>query len=221
MERVNFYVDGFNYYFGLKDMKRIDSDWRKFYWLDYVKFFQHFIGGNQTLQKVIYFAAPPPPEPPPIGYQGRKRQSILFRANQLLNPNQFEVVMGKFYKKMLTCKVCKAKYTAYEEKDTDVNIATRLIGDCTLDNVDTLVLVTADSDLVPPLKFIRQHYPNKNIRVYFPPANFSVGLEEFMKSCKKPIVRLERSKVKFFNSIMPDTVTASGKTLTIPAKWKT
>jgi len=49
MERVSFYVDGFNFYHGLKRLKIADCDWQKFYWLDFVKFFQHFIGENQVL----------------------------------------------------------------------------------------------------------------------------------------------------------------------------
>ena len=74
-ERVNFYVDGFNFYYGLKNMKVIDNKWLKFYWLDYVKFFDHFIGENQILQKVIYFAAPPPFE-----MDMQNRQKTLFNA---------------------------------------------------------------------------------------------------------------------------------------------
>jgi len=81
-------------------------------------------------------------------------------------------------------------------------------------------LVSADSDLLPPLQFIKERHPQKNIRVYFPPSNFSVALNNFMKSCKKPIIRLERSKMKFANSIMPDIVTKDGITYTIPPKWK-
>jgi len=215
MERVSFYVDGFNFYYGLKDMRKIDADWQKFYWLNYVKFFSHFIGENQILQKVIYFAAPPP-----FDVHGGNRQSILFRANKLLNPTTFEVVKGQFYKKSITCKVCKSDFTVYEEKRTDVNIAVRLLGDCSIDNVDTLVLVSADSDLVPPLQFIKSRHPDKNIRVYFPPDYFSVALDNFMKSCKKPTVRLERNKQKFSHSIMPDVVTVGEKSVTIPEKWK-
>ena len=215
MERVSFYVDGFNLYYGLKDMKKVDSDWRKFYWLDYVKFFQHFVGVNQTLQKVVYFAAPPP-----FDSQGIVRQRILFNANKLLNQSKFELVMGQFYQKNITCKVCKSIFTVSEEKRTDVNIAVRIVGDCALDNVDTIVLVSADSDLVPPLQFIKKYFPDKQIRVYFPPSYFSVALNNFMNTCKKPVVRLERSKAKFFKSIMPDTVAAAGKTFTIPPHWK-
>ena len=213
MERVNFYVDGFNFYYGLKRLKGIDDDWQKFYWLDYIKFFEHFIGNNQVLQKVYYFTAPP------LSLQKSNRQTVLFDANLLLNGSRFEVVRGQFYEKQLICPVCNNKYTKPEEKRTDVNIAVQMMGDCSLNNVDTLVLVCADSDLVPPLQFIKKHYPEKRIRIYFPPDNFSGALRDFMKANKGNVIRLEKSKIKFLNSVMPETVTVNGKSCTIPPKW--
>ena len=214
MERVNFYVDGFNFYHGLKRLRNTDSDWQKCYWLDFIKFFQYFIGENQILQKVYYFTAPP------LQLDKSNRQSNLFEANKLLNGNRFEVVKGQFYEKQVTCKVCKAKYTIAEEKRTDVNIAVRMLGDCSIDNVDTLVLVSADSDIIPPLQFIKENYPNKKIRVYFPPDLSSGALSNLLREDNKKVVRLGKSKGKFLNSIMPDDVTADGFTFSIPAKWK-
>jgi len=95
MERVSFYVDGFNFYHGLKRLKIADSDWQKFYWMDFVKFFQHFIGENQILQKVYYFTAPP------LKPHKSNRQSELLEANKALNGNRFEVVKGQFMKNKL------------------------------------------------------------------------------------------------------------------------
>ena len=139
MERVNFYIDGFNFYYGLKRLKKNDVDWQKFYWLDFVKFFEHFLGENQVLQKVYYFTAPP------LKVQKSNRQGLLFDANYMLNGKRFEVIKGQFYEKQLVCPVCNSSYTRPEEKRTDVNISVRMMGDCSLNNVDTLVLVCADS----------------------------------------------------------------------------
>jgi len=108
----------------------------------------------------------------------------------------------------------------YEEKRTDVNIGTRLIGDCHLDIVDTLVLVSADSDLISPLQFIKEHFPTKKIRVYFPPDLNSSALASLMRAENKKVVRLEYSKPKFLNSVMPDIITANASTFSIPDKWK-
>jgi uncharacterized LabA/DUF88 family protein len=214
MERVNFYIDGFNFYYGIKRLKERDPDWKLFYWLDLVKLFEHFIGENQVLQKVYYFTASP------LREQKKQRQNIFLRANKLLNGNRFEVVKGKFYEKNIDCPLCKGYFVRPEEKRTDVNISVRMMGDCALDNADTLVLVCADSDLVPPLQFIKEHYPDKKIKVYFPPDNFSSDLYNFIKNNKGKVVKLENSKGRFSHSIMPDVVSKDGQTVTIPEKWK-
>ena len=214
MQRVNFYVDGFNLYYGLRRLKRVDVDWQKFYWIYFVKLFEHFIGDSQVLQQVYYFTASP------LKIQKSNRQTVLFDVNHALNGNRFEIVRGMFYEKEYKCPVCSSITIRPEEKRTDVNIAVQMMGDCALNKVDTLVLVCADSDLIPPLQFIKQHYPDKKIKVYFPPDNFSGALRDFMRANKGKVVMLEKSKIKFFNSIMPDTVTKNGVTYTIPPKWK-
>jgi len=214
MERVNFYVDGYNFYHGLRRLKYMDSDWQKFYWLDFIKFFNHFIGQNQLLQKVYYFTAPP------LQPDKNDRQNKLLEANKALNGNFFEVVRGQFYEKQVKCRLCKGTYTIAEEKRTDVNISVQLMADCSINNVDTIVLVSADSDFMPPLQFIKEHYPEKKIRVYFPPDLNSGALSAFMRADNKKVIRLENSKVKFQNSILPDTVSADNLTFTIPPKWQ-
>ena len=214
MERVNYYVDGYNFYYGLRSQKETDLEWKKFYWLDFVKFFGHFINENQLLQKVYYFSAPP------IALDESNRQRILFKANQLLNPSRFEVIKGVFFEKEVTCKVCHAPYKVAVEKRTDVNIAVQMVGDCALDNVDTVVLVSADSDLLPPLQFIKKHYPQKKVKVYFPPGNYSSALLGFIKSNKGKVLMLENSRQRFIRSVMPDVVSKDGITFSIPPKWR-
>ena len=201
-------------------MKKIDSDWQKFYWLDFVNLFEQFLGENQFLQKVVYFAAQTPLDAQGNAH-GRQRQNLLFRANRLLYPDRFELVMGQFIQKDITCRICRQKFSVPEEKQTDVNIAVRLVLDCALNLVDTVVLVSADSDLLPPLLSIQQHFPNKNIRVYFPPSHNCRKLDYFIKDTfKKPAVHLDRNKPKFANSILPDVVSKDGKSCSIPPKWK-
>ena len=42
----------------------------------------------------------------------------------------------------------------------------------------------------------------------------------FMKAGRSNVIRLEKNKIKFNNSMMSDTVTKDGLSYTIPAKWK-
>lgn len=214
MERVTFYVDGFNFYRGLRAAKLIDNSWRITYWIDVVKLFSQFLGPNQKLVKVIYFTASS------LNENKSRRQGAFFNANKLLNSTKFEIVRGKYLKKEIECPRCKYSILRPEEKKTDVNLSIRMIGDCIQDNTDTLVLVSGDSDFIPPVEFIQKNYPDKKIRIYFPPTISSADLKNNIISHKGKIVYLANNRQKFINSIMPDVVIKDGKSYTIPLKWK-
>jgi uncharacterized LabA/DUF88 family protein len=213
-ERVTFYVDGFNFYYGLKAKKNVDRTWLQAYWIDMVKLFSQFLGEGQILEKVVYFTASP------LNADKSRRQGTLLNANRMLNGDKFEVVRGKYLKKSITCPNCNYTILRPEEKKTDVNISVRMVGDCVQDKTDILVLISGDSDLIPPIEFIQHHYPNKKVRVYFPPTISSVDLKNNIVAHKGKVVYLENNKNKFINSIISDTVTQNGKTYTIPQKWK-
>jgi uncharacterized LabA/DUF88 family protein len=213
-ERVTIYVDGFNFYYGLRAKKKIDKIWRTTYWIDIVKLFEQFLGTSQTLEKVVYFTASS------LNIDKSIRQGTFLNANKLLNNNRFELVRGKYLKKIIACPNCKYAISRPEEKKTDVNIAVRMLSDCIDNKTDVLVLVSGDSDLLPPIEFIQRKYPEKKIRVYFPPTIYSVDLKNNVKLHNGKIVFLENNFNKFQHSIMPDIVTKDGKTYTIPEKWK-
>ena len=215
MERVSFYIDGFNFFHGLRRMRSKDSDWQKFYWIDIVKLFRQFVGENQILQKVYYFSAPDH-EPDRL-----LRQRVLFQANERINGSVFEVINGMFYRKKVTCKTCFNRFFTYEEKLTDVNISINMLDDCFLNDVDTLVLVSADSDLLSTLQRINERFPGKKLRVYFPPGNTSSALMTYMRATRQKVIALEKSKRLFNNAVMPDTITTKdGSSFTVPLKWK-
>ena len=48
-KRVTVYIDGFNFYYGLRTAKQVNAKWYKGYWIDLVKFFGQFVGEGQEL----------------------------------------------------------------------------------------------------------------------------------------------------------------------------
>ena len=44
-QKVIVYVDGFNFYYGLKG----DPKWKRYYWLDIVKFFENTVGTDPSV----------------------------------------------------------------------------------------------------------------------------------------------------------------------------
>lgn len=203
-KRVIIYVDGFNFYFGLRSSK-----WKKYYWLDLVSFFLKFLKEHQILIQVNYFSAIPHD-------QGKEdRQDLFFSANKL-SP-RFKLHLGKFLEKRLLCKTCGASHITYEEKESDVRLGTAMIGDVVNDRCDVSILVSADSDLLPPIEFIREFKPAHKIFVYFPPKRFSYDLSN---KCDGHI-KLERHEEKFQRSLLPNEIIHPANQYLIkrPASW--
>lgn len=213
-QRVTFYVDGFNFYYGLKGMKRVNPEWRRFYWIDVVKLFSQFLGPEQELEKVIYFTASP------LDPDKSSRQSAFLNANSILHPDTFRIVRGKYINKNISCPHCGLAISRPEEKKTDVNLSVSMMGDCFRDATDVVALVSADTDLIPPLSFILDNFKDKTVKVYFPPTHFSYDIATFMRAHKCRIIHLENNIVKFRNAVMSDTVTDGTRSATIPDLWK-
>ncbi|MCW8314203.1 NYN domain-containing protein [Sphingobacterium sp. InxBP1] len=199
--KVNVYIDGFNFYYGLKNIK-----WKKFYWLDIVSFFELFMKPNQELNKVYYFSAKP-------HNQGQKnRQGVFFKANQR-NP-KFQLVLGKFLEKKVTFG--GKKYSTYEEKQTDVNIAVTLLRCVFTNECDSSIVVTADSDLSPAIKLAKELNPKHMIFGYMPPERTSVTLTK----CCNAILHLKSYENRFKKCILDDSLTLEdGTVLTRPVNW--
>lgn len=178
-----------------------------------VKLCESFLSEDQKLERVVYFTASP------LREDKSSRQSAFLNANKLLNGERFEIVRGKYFTKNIPCPVCKSSIPRPEEKRTDVNISVRMMADCVLDNTDTLVLISADSDLVPPLEFIQLHYKQKKLKVYFPPSDFCRDLTDNLKRHGGKPSLLEKNEKRFANAVMPDEVQKGVLKYTIPEKW--
>ncbi len=122
--------------------------------------------------------------------------------------------------KQINCPYCNGAISRPEEKKTDVNISVRIMEDCVLDRTDTIALVSADSDLVPPLEFVQRYYPQKSIKVYFPPSNYSNDLKDNLTHHRSKPVLLLKNQRRFEAAIMPDVVQNETRAYTIPDKWK-
>jgi NYN domain len=77
-------------------------------------------------------------------------------------------VMAQFKEKGRGCLSCGSRWIAHEEKETDVNIALHMLDDAYKDRFDRALLVSADSDLAPPIRMVLDRFPKKQIRVLTP-----------------------------------------------------
>ncbi len=201
-QRLIFYIDGFNLYFGLRS-----KNWKKYYWLDLVKFCEQFIRSHQELIRVNYFSAIQKS-------RGKQDRQDLFLSANKLNP-RFHLFLGKFLEKTIDHNGQKIK--TFEEKETDVHIAVQMIRDVVLDQCDTSVLISADSDLIPPIDFINEIKPTHKIFVYFPPARFSYDLKQKATN----YISLNNHEAKFKSSQFQNEIPLpNGFILKRPAEWQ-
>ena len=163
MIRVACYVDGFNLYHAIDSMCRIQRgkiDHLK--WVDLRALAQCFMDPHvHRLDSLNYFSAFMEWHP---ARETRHREYI-----KALEWSGAKAILGRFKEKDAYCKSCKSTYMAREEKESDVNIATHMVSDAYEDKFDQAFLVTNDSDLIGPMRFLRGRFPKKGIKVIAPP----------------------------------------------------
>lgn len=209
MKKVSFYIDGFNFYFGIRRSFHAHPKWGCAYWIDMVRFCESFLSDGQELEKVVYFTASP------LDPVKSSRQSAFLNANKELNSDKFEIVRGKYITKTIECPHCHFAIPRPEEKKTDVNISVRMMADCVQNKVDSIVLVSADTDLIPPLDFILKNYPQTKVKVYFPPANSSHDIRDFGRANGMKVNDLVNNAERFYRARMQNNVGA----YVIPDEW--
>ncbi len=203
--KASVYIDGFNLYYGC-------VKGTPYHWLDLAKMCQILLPKDE-IKTIKYFTAlvtPRPNDPDKL-----LRQEIYLRALGTI-PN-LEIIKGAFLSHTVTMRLAPpktgfAKVIKTEEKGSDVNIATHLLIDGFKDKYDLAIIVSNDSDLLEPIKFVREEL-GKSIGILNPQKNTSIVLEKqalFIKKIRKGVL----SKSLFPNTL----VDAKGK-FSKPSIW--
>jgi uncharacterized LabA/DUF88 family protein len=200
MNRTVFIIDGFNLYHSTRDASK-DLGGQSTKWLDIRSLcasYLHVLGRGAQLEDVYYFSALATHlEAVDPGKVNRHRALI-----ECLEDTGVRVELAKFKRKRdfccpncgkSRCGHCGERLKHYEEKETDVAIAAKLLELVFTDICDTIVLMTGDTDLVPAVKIARHWFPGKDIRFALPykrpnnvlrklaPDSFTIGKEKYAK----------------------------------------
>lgn len=200
MRRVIVYVDGFNLYHALDDLK---DDSLK--WLCLRRLAESMISEREELSSVKYFSA----------YATWIPDAYLRHRTyvQALQAEGVKFIQGKFKKKYVKCKVCRAQYHTHEEKETDVNIGIHLIRDTFEDRFDRALVISADTDMRSAIEMARNIAGSKSIDVVSPP-----GRMQRSKSLK-PLFQITKGKIR--NARLEEVYNiGGGKSVTMPAKYR-
>jgi len=183
-KRVICYIDGFNLYHSIV---ALGSDYNYLKWVNLWKLSNAYIKSlNEKLIKVYYFSA--------IASwlkDSSARHKKFIKANKSFGVTP---VLGHFKKKGRQCKKCSAKWSEHEEKQSDVNLAIYLVKHACLNNFDKAFVISADSDLCPPIDFVINDC-KKEVEILIPPNRYKITSElhnkvkayKIKKSIWKPI----------------------------------
>lgn len=193
--RVIFYVDGFNFYYGA-----IRGGPNK--WLNFERLCE-LIRPHDEVRRIHYFTAL-------VVGAGRSQQELYLSA--LATLPKLSIVVGKYKTKRVCCRVsacthggCR-NFDHWEEKRTDVSIASQILDDAYQNECDTFIVVSGDSDLVPPLHLVKARFPEKQLVVYVPTRDATRGAAYELRSAADkhrdfPLAPLQKAH---FPAAVPD-----------------
>lgn len=214
--RIVAYVDGFSVYYSCF-RGRTKAQFAHLKWLNYQSIFQSMFPDDEIVLVRIYTAiAPNPPHDTSqamrrntyiralqtlpgvevfVGrFQKAKRESVLVRPPEDMNPNQTVYI--------------------YQEKQSDVSLASHLLIDAFDGRGDLALVFTNDSDFVTPVRLVRERF----------------GLDVIILSpdvvANKELARVSTSSWVFdrgllFKCQLPEEVhDAGGRVIRKPDRWK-
>jgi uncharacterized LabA/DUF88 family protein len=178
----------------------------KYKWLNYRKLAENVIGPSDEITGVFYFTAFVTWKPESV-----IRHKVYIRVLQSV---AVETIRGRFMRKDIKCHLCHRVFRTHEEKQSDVNIALKLLSDAVDDLYDRAVIISADSDLLPAIKSVQRHSPEKEIGVMFPIGCGSFELRQnavFRRKMREALLR----ECQF-----PDEVEVGNIIIRRPESWQ-
>jgi uncharacterized LabA/DUF88 family protein len=216
-KRTIAYCDGYNLYNRL--LRHTANKW-----LDLEAFVSILLRPDHDILTVKYFTSRV--RPYPYDQQAIDRQKIYLQA--LTSRPKTEVIEGMYDKRKTwlpfvgePCKSCPemapnhmGRVYKFEEKRTDVNLATNMLVDAALNNADCLVLISGDSDFVAAVEAVRKVF-RKTVLVFNPSDTYSAQLDA-AANYYKHIPRDLPAKCQ-----LPDIIPIGthGRTIHRPAAW--
>lgn len=209
-------MDGFNLYHAINDLnwnpatKRLTNHKHYLKWLDITSLSKALMHPKQdALAGAYYFSAYAGWVPKDV--QDRHRDYVAVLKSTGVVP-----IMGTFKQKPRKCPSCKHEWNTHEEKESDVNIALQLLQMAHEDAFDKAIIFTADTDLAPAIRLVREKFPHKEVHIAIPERRLdrSKALENAATG------RIRITEAHFARNLFPAQITlASGVVINRPAKY--
>ena len=162
MRPVRVYIDGFNVYHAIEALGQ-----PRLKWLNYRVLCQGMLRAGEVLDEVNFFTAV-------LNWDVHKHRRHRNYLNAL-SATGVIVHEANFKRARRFCREQDRHCHFYEEKQTDVAIAVKLVTDALRGEFARAILVTAYSDQLPAVRFVAS-LPDRGITLVFPPGRSSRDL---------------------------------------------
>ena len=210
--KTNFYVDGFNFYYGAGRPARHK-------WIDLSKLFRLYFPESQ-IGRIRYFTALV--DASRSDPQKRQRQQTYIRALETI-PN-ISVHYGYFqtntksvplaYPSANGPRMVDARIT--EEKRTDVSLASYLLLDGFKKEYEQAVIVSNDADFITPIEIVRSELGLK-VGLLHPQLDTRIQPSQALRKSVNFYRRIRKGALSA--SLFPDTLTDDNGTFRKPSRW--
>lgn len=198
IERVAWFVDGFNLYYSLRSLKN-----GRYLWLDLGKLADSRIKAHQENVKMTYFTALTNSRD-----GSSQRQHDYLSAVDIMCDFPMEIVLNSFKRNSWECENCDSKNKIYREKQTDVALGVAMVSGAFKNEFDVAILVSADTDFIPAISQVKSI--GKKVVVALPPGRRSMALEESASS----VYHLKENSLR--KAQLPNSLENSGQTISKP-----
>ncbi len=160
-KRAGLYVDGFNLYHALHELRRPHLKWLDLWALGERRIDRR----HERLVRVVFCSAYPT-------HLNDGSKILRHRAYvAALKARGVECHLGRFKKRRPTrCRECGHSWQTHEEKESDVTLALRVLHDVHLGRVDHVYLLSGDSDFAGLARLFREAFPKKKLFSVAPTA---------------------------------------------------
>jgi uncharacterized LabA/DUF88 family protein len=155
-ERVIVYIDAFNLRIAIEE-----AGLNQYKWLNIEKLVNSLLQPYQTLVDIKYFTS--------VITCNHNQKMRQLQYHKSLNDTNVHIIYGNYKWESIPCNKCDSHFHYMKEKMTDVNIATSIIVDAFKGKFDTAILISGDTDLVPPINEVHRLFNNKRVLIAFPP----------------------------------------------------
>ena len=153
MKRVAVFIDGNNFYFGLRKIYGTDKSLKNFNFLK----FASFLAKKEQITNIFYYNAQLDIEQDPKKYKSQKE--FFDKLREIPN---FNLILCKLLKRNIT----GTNKVYYIIKEDDIHMAVDMVENACENKFDTAIVVSGDGDFVPAVKAVQRR--NKQVEnAYF------------------------------------------------------